>query len=85
MTCHDRKDALLHLPRVFGTKNDHFHSLEVDFHGCCGTHTFGETVSRELTGVVDDKVWLAEVGKLLLGGPNKHVVLDHQVSFEFKR
>jgi len=83
VTCHDRKDALFHLAGILGTKNDHFHSLEVDFHGSCGTHTFGETVCRELTSVVDDEVWLAEVGKLLFGGPNKHVVLDHQVNLDF--
>ena len=75
MTYHDRKDTLLHLAGVFGAKNDHFHSLEVDFHGCGGTHAFGETVCRELTSVVDNEVWLAEVGKLLFSGADKHVVL----------
>lgn len=74
-TYHHREDTLLHLTRIFGTKDHHFHTLEVDFDRGCGAHALGEAVSGELTGVVDDEVGLAELCELLFGGSDKHVVL----------
>ena len=75
-TYHHREDTLLHLTRIFGTKDHHFHTLEVDLDGSSGAHALGETVSRELAGVVDDEVGLAKVCELLFGGSDKHVVLN---------
>lgn len=73
---HDGEDTLLHLSSVLCTENDHLHSLEVDLDRGGRGHTGGESVGRELTGVVDDKVGLAKVGQLLSGGSDQHVVLD---------
>lgn len=74
-TYHHREDTLLHLTRIFGTKDHHFHTLEVDFDGGSGAHALGETVGRELSGIVNDEVGLAKLGELLFGGSDKHVVL----------
>lgn len=72
---HDREDSLLHLSSVFGTKNDHLHSLKVDLDRGGGGHTSGESIGRELTGVVDDEIWFAKVGELLGCRSDQHVVL----------
>ena len=74
-TYHHRENTLLHLTGIFGTKDHHFHTLEVDLDGGSGAHALGETVGRELTGVIDDEVRLAKLCELLFGGSDKHVVL----------
>jgi hypothetical protein len=71
---HDGEDTLLHLTSVLGTEDDHLHSLEVDLDRGGGSHTGGESVGRELTGVVDDKVGFTKVGELLGSGSDQHVV-----------
>lgn len=76
MAYHDREDALLHLTGILSTKDDHFHTLEVDLDGGCRAHTLGETVGRELAGIVNDEVGFAKVGQLLLGRPDEHIVLE---------
>ena len=72
---HDGEDTLLHLPRVLGTEDNHFHALEVNLDRGGRAHTLGESVGGELSGIVDDEVWLAKVAELLLGGSDQHVVL----------
>lgn len=73
---HDGKDALFHLAGVLCTENDHFHSLKVDFDRGRRGHARRESVGGELTSVVDDKVGLAKVGKLLGCRADQHVVLS---------
>ena len=72
---HDGEDTFLHLSCVLGTKDDHFHALEVDLNRSGGAHTLGESICRELAGIVDDEVWLAEVEELLFSRSDQHVVL----------
>jgi len=72
---HDGEDTLLHLSRVLGTKDNHFHALEVDLDRGSGAHTLGEPVGRELASVVDDEVWFTKLVELLLGRSDQHVVL----------
>ena len=76
---HDGEDSLLHFSSVFSTEDNHFHSLEVDLDGGGRGHTGGESVGGELTGVVDDKVGFAEVGELLSGRSDQHVVHEQGV------
>ena len=76
---HDGEDTLLHLTSVFGTENDHLHSLEVDLNRGGGSHTGGESVGGELTGVVDDKVGFTKVSELLGRGSDQHVVHEQGV------
>jgi hypothetical protein len=72
---HDGEDALLHLSGVFGTEDDHLHALEVDLDRGRRGHTGRESVGRELTGVVDDEIWLAKVFQFLGRRADEHVVL----------
>lgn len=76
---HDGEDTLLHFTGVFGTQDNHLHSLEVDFDRGGRGHTSGESVGRELTGVVDDKVGLAVVFELLGSWSDQHVVHEQGV------
>lgn len=46
---------------IFRPKDDHLHSLEVNLNTGLASHASRETVSRELTGVVDDEVRFAKV------------------------
>ncbi len=73
---HNGEDALLPFTGVLGAKDDHLHTFEVNLDGGCGAHAFGETVGRELTGVVDDEIRLAKVLELLFGWSDEHVVLS---------
>ena len=75
-TYHDGEDALLHLARVLGAKNDHLHAIEVDLDGGGRGHALREAVRRELARVVNDEVGLAEVLELLFRRADEHVVLD---------
>jgi len=59
-TNHDREDALLHLAGVLCSENDHFHAFEIDLDRGRRAHAFGESVGRELTGVIDDEIRLAK-------------------------
>ena len=59
-THHDGEDTLLHLPSVFRTQDDHFHTLKVDLHRGSAAHTLGKAVGRELARVVNDKVGFAK-------------------------
>ncbi len=72
---HDGEYTLFHLAGVLGTQNNHFHALKVNFDGGCGGHALREAIGRELAGIVDDKVGLAKVCELFLGGTDKHVIL----------
>lgn len=72
---HDGEDSLLHLSGVFGTENDHLHSLEVDLDRSSGGHTGSESIGGELTSVVNDEVGFTKVGELVCGGSDQHVVL----------
>ena len=72
---HDREDTLLHLSRVLGAEDDHFHTLEVDLDRGGRAHTLGESVGRELSGIVDDEVWFTKVAELLFGWSDQHIVL----------
>ncbi len=72
---HDGEYTLFHLAGVLGTQNNHFHTLKVDFDGGCGRHALGEAIGRELAGIVNDKVRLAKVCELFLGGTDEHVIL----------
>jgi len=73
---HDREDTLLHLSCVFGTEDDHFHSLEIDLDGGSGCHTGSESIGGELTGIVNDEIGFTKVGEFLSSGSDQHVVLD---------
>ena len=72
---HDGENTLLHLAGVLGTKDDHFHALEVDFDGRGGAHTLRESVGGELSGIVDDEVGFTKLEELLCGWSDQHVVL----------
>ena len=72
---HDGEDALLHLSRVLGTEDDHFHAFEVNLDRGGRTHALGKTVGRELASIIDDKIWFAKVEELFLGRSDQHVVL----------
>ena len=72
---HDGEDTLLHLSCVLGTKDDHFHALEVDLNRGGGAHTLGESVGGELSSVIDDEIGFTELAELLLGRSDQHVVL----------
>lgn len=72
---HDGKDSLLHLSGVLGTEDDHLHSLEVDLDRSRRGHTGSESIGGELTGIVNDEIGFTEVGKLLGGRSDQHVVL----------
>lgn len=76
--CSDLRRTL-HLARVLGAKNDHLTTLEVDLDGRGRGHAGGEAVRRELTGVVDGEIGLAEVGELLGGRTDEHVVHEEGV------
>ena len=77
-THHDREDTLLHLPGIFRTQDNHFHTLEVDLNRGSAAHTLGKAIGRELTRVVNDKVGFAKVCQLLFRRADEHVVLkDH--------
>jgi hypothetical protein len=76
-TDHDGEDALLHLPGVLCTKDNHLHSLKVDLDRRRRTHPLGEAVGRELAGVVNDEIGLAKVLELLFRWADEHVVLWH--------
>lgn len=54
-------------------------TLKVDLNRRRRGHTSGETVGRELTSVVDDKVWLAKVLELLARRADQHVVHEEGV------
>ena len=75
---HDGEDTLLHLASVFRTKDDHLHALEVDFNRGGGGHALGESICRELSGIVDDEIGVTEVLKLFLRRTDEHVVLRHE-------
>lgn len=72
---HDGEDTLLHFSSVFGTENDHFHSLEIDLDRGGGCHTGRESIGRELTSVVNDEIGFTKVGEFLCSRSNQHVVL----------
>jgi hypothetical protein len=76
---HNGEDTLLHLSGVLGTEDNHLHALEVDLDGCGRSHTGSETVRRELAGVVNNKVGLAKLLELVLGGTDEHVVHEEGV------
>ena len=73
---HNGEDALLHLAGVLSAQDDHLHALEVDLDARRRAHALREAVRRELAGVVDDKVGLAEVLQFLLRRADEHVVLN---------
>ena len=75
-THHNGEDTLLHLPSIFRTQNDHFHTFEVDLNRGSTAHTLGEAVSRELTRVVNDKVGFAKICQLFFRRADQHVVLE---------
>jgi hypothetical protein len=85
VTCHDTKDTFFHLTRVFSTKDDHLHTLKVDFDRGGGRHAFGETVGRELSSIVDNEIGLSKVCELFFGGTNKHVILGLKVERKFPK
>ena len=68
----DSEDALLHLPGVFGTQDDHFFFGEVDGHRGGRGHASGEAVGGKGAGVVDDIVG-AEMLELLSRRTDEHV------------
>ena len=72
---HDGEDALLHLSRVLGTEDNHFHTLEVNLDRGSRTHALGKTVGRKLPGIVDGEIRFAKVAELFLGRSDQHVVL----------
>jgi hypothetical protein len=75
---HDGKDSLLHLTSVFGTENDHFHSLEIDLDRGGGGHTGRESIGGELTSIVDDEIGFTKVGEFFGSRSDQHVVLVGQ-------
>lgn len=75
-THHDREDTLLHLPSIFRTQDDHFHTLEVDLDRGSTAHTLGKTVGRELTRVVNDKVGFAKICQLFFRRADQHIILE---------
>jgi hypothetical protein len=75
-TDHDGEDTLLHLPSVFRTQDDHFHTLEVDLDRGSTAHTLSKAVGRELTRVVNDKVGFAKISQLFFRRADQHVVLE---------
>jgi len=75
-THHDGENTLLHLPSIFRTQDDHFHTLEVDLDRGSTAHTLGKAVGRELTRVVDDEVGFAKVCQLFFRWADQHVVLE---------
>ena len=77
---HNGEDALLHLAGILSAQDDHLHALEVDLDRGCRGHALGEAVGRELAGIVDYEIGLAEVGQFLLGRTNQHVVLMDKMS-----
>ena len=80
---HDGEDTLLHLTGVLSTEDDHLHPLEVDLDRGSGRHALREAVRRELAGVVDDEVGLAEVLQFFFRRADEHVVLERMVSDNF--
>ena len=76
---HDGEDTLFHLSSVLGTEDNHLHALEVDLDGGGRGHTGSETVGRELAGIVNNKVGLAKLLELVLGGTDEHVVHEEGV------
>ena len=76
---HNGEDTLLHLSSVLGTEDNHLHPLEVDLDGGIRSHTGGETVCGELASVVNNKIGLAKLLELLLGGTDEHVVHEEGV------
>lgn len=75
-THHDGEDTLLHLPGIFRTQDDHFHTLEVDLDRGSAAHTLGKAVGRELTRVINDKVGFAKICQLFFRWADQHVVLE---------
>lgn len=76
---HDREDTLLHLSSVLSAKDNHLHTLEVNLDGGGGGHAGGETVGRELAGIVNDEVWFTEGLELGFGRSDEHVVHEKGV------
>lgn len=72
------EDTLLHLAGVFGTEDDHLLLSEVDGDRRGRSHTSGESVGREGTGVVDDIVGV-EALQLFPRWANQHVAHEEGV------
>eukprot|EP00963_Diacronema_lutheri_P001856 scaffold116_cov334-Pavlova_lutheri.AAC.76 len=70
---HEREYTLLHLPRVFRAEDNHLASAEMQADGGARGHV-ADRIGTALSRVVDDEVWILEVGQLFPGGPYQHVV-----------
>jgi len=79
---HDREDTLLHLSSIFSAKDDHLHTLEIDFHRSRRTHALCESVSWKLASIVDDEIGLSKFCQLLWCGSDQHVMLVMMISFQ---
>lgn len=76
---HEGEDALLHLAGVLGAKDDHLAPSQAQAHAGGRCHSLCVSVGRELAGVVDDEVGLAEVEQLLVGRAHHHVADEQGV------
>ena len=69
---HDGEDSLLHLSGVLGTEDDHLLLGEVDGNRGSGSHTFGVSVGREGSGIVNGIIGM-EVLEIFSIRSNKHI------------
>ena len=72
------ENTLLHLASVLGTEDNHFFVGEIDGDRSSGGHTFGISVGRERTGIVNGVVWV-EVLKIFSFRADKHVAHEKSV------
>jgi hypothetical protein len=66
------ENTLLHLSGVLGTENDHLLLGEVDGNRGSGSHTFGVSVGREGSGIVNGIIGM-EVLEIFSVRSNKHI------------
>ncbi len=75
---HDGEDALLHLPRILGSQDDHLAGVEVEGDTRLAGHPGGVLVGGELTGIQDGKVRLSVGLQLLLCRSDQHIVHEQR-------
>ena len=76
---HDRENTLLHFTGVFGAENDEFTTFKREIDARARGKRRRGRVGLELTGVEDDEIRFAEVGKFFSRRTDEHVVHEQRV------
>ena len=76
---HQREHAFFHLAGVFGAEDDHFAPLQANVDAGARSHLVRVRIGRELAGVVNHVIGLAEIRQFFGRGPNEHVAHEQRM------